>query len=900
MKKLQFLLLLVLALLPAEQARALFYFGDYTKDNPFIISTPEDFVAYHDILDDINESRVAKPIYAKLVADLDMAGITLTPAGSKDMIGAVPMVSFEGNNHTIRNLNIKVQPGFNGIFASVTHIYTDDEEPPVFTDLTLENITFSHEGGTGTLWGGGILAGRLGGNVYNVTIRNSSIDLPDTEGVAALAGSITLSQVIANVNVIDCTVRGGDCVGGLQGKYEIAAGAVDIFNCHVKGGSIEGMDNVGGLVGNGTPRLLASTNSASVKGHKCVGGIIGLSGKGYISSCANYGTVYGSFMYAAGICGLTNFENPRTIRNCINMGAVSGDDYVANFANLTNGQTNPARKTVIANCYYDSTVNPWHPLEGELAIGEGDFVLTEESSGYPTSAFADGTIAYKLFAPESTNNNPAGVYMSWYWGQALMTRAVGPHPELYFDPEHAMRVVREATVSCRGEVLGTPIYYNGSEDAIEVVHAGKAHHEAEAVNPCLLPSSREYWSCSDCGLMCSDEEMTSVITRDDLVIAPTGHIEDGNGVCTVCHQQVLVGDGVAYITLPPGIENVLLRYFAPRTKRIAALIEAMGETDGVSIVPWDEWRRQLERNAMAKSPRRTPSEPEYCFFDVEEGQSYAIMFNRPADAGAATGSACITTAYPRVLELSLTGRDGKVKENYLQDAVSDISDGEAESRFVSEYGVIYRRDWDASRWGTVVMPFTLKSDDCITYFTLSGTTGMEGFDVMMLTPVETVAPNTPAIYRFNREAESYQYELGGRGSVTVDVPEAYGEVKASTSAQMWSMLGTYEDKFFSDADVLAGCRCITDDAFVTPVGSLSIRPYRAMLVYEGHDSLPAETYLIAVEGEEAPTCIKAVATAGGIEDVRAIYDISGRRMDNLHRGVNIIRTADGKTCKIFR
>lgn len=48
-----------------------------------------------------------------------------------------------------------------------------------------------------------------------------------------------------------------------------------------------------------------------------------------------------------------------------------------------------------------------------------------------------------------------------------------------------------------------------------------------------------------------------------------------------------------------------------------------------------------------------------------------------------------------------------------------------------------------------------------------------------------------------------------------------------------------------------------------------------------------------------PTSIHAIMTENGIEEIHSIYDINGRQNCLLH-GVNIVRTADGKTHKIIK
>ena len=47
-----------------------------------------------------------------------------------------------------------------------------------------------------------------------------------------------------------------------------------------------------------------------------------------------------------------------------------------------------------------------------------------------------------------------------------------------------------------------------------------------------------------------------------------------------------------------------------------------------------------------------------------------------------------------------------------------------------------------------------------------------------------------------------------------------------------------------------------------------------------------------------PAGISNVNTNGNFE-IKAIYDVSGRKLDAMQKGLNIVKTVDGKTTKIF-
>lgn len=107
----------------------------------------------------------------------------------------------------------------------------------------------------------------------------------------------------------------------------LASGAV-IRNVTTAGSISVSVNNVGGIAGNadGNVTIENCKNTASIKGSKAVGGILGYSypdsGFVTISSCVNMGNVTASSRQAGGIAG--NIEGTHVIRDCYNQGNISG------------------------------------------------------------------------------------------------------------------------------------------------------------------------------------------------------------------------------------------------------------------------------------------------------------------------------------------------------------------------------------------------------------------------------------------------------------------------------------------------------------------------------------------------------------------------------------------------
>lgn len=113
------------------------------------------------------------------------------------------------------------------------------------------------------------------------------------------------------------------------GLFRKLGGGATVKNVTVAGQvTATGKNNVGGIAGNadGNVTIENCKNTASIKGSKAVGGILGYSypdsGFVTISSCVNMGNVTASSRQAGGIAG--NIEGTHVIRDCYNQGNISG------------------------------------------------------------------------------------------------------------------------------------------------------------------------------------------------------------------------------------------------------------------------------------------------------------------------------------------------------------------------------------------------------------------------------------------------------------------------------------------------------------------------------------------------------------------------------------------------
>ncbi len=164
------------------------------------------------------------------------------------------------------------------------------------------------------------------------TISHLTIHRSDTDGVG-LFGYTGAGSEIRNVGLTDAAITGAANVGALVGAHE-----GDISNSYATG-SVSGNTYVGGLVGYSFDGSISSSDAAvsvSATGDY-VGGLVGVNETGTISNSDATGSVSG--ISASKVGGLVGFNNGGTITNTYATGSVSGTDYVGGLVGDNYGGT---------------------------------------------------------------------------------------------------------------------------------------------------------------------------------------------------------------------------------------------------------------------------------------------------------------------------------------------------------------------------------------------------------------------------------------------------------------------------------------------------------------------------------------------------------------------------------
>ncbi len=366
------------------------------------------------LLMDSEDATVLAGTYT-LTADIDMSAVTgQSPIGSN----SVPFTgTFDGDGHTVSGLNIVGTTSATGFFGKTNGA--------TVKDLTLAgNVTASSKAATGGFIGfaagsvtiencvnrvrvdgdvrvGGFIGGADSAAASALVLRNC---INEGEIIAAgvnssekalhcggLIGRINLTTSGARVTIENCEnrglVRGGDCTGGIVGRFQIESNGQN---------SVSTLQN---LKNTGTVRSLTDAEMTDCAGanRRYVGGIVGLftnSGTGsthLLDTCLNTGTVHAEGVYAGGIVGFYRSYHPNTttLQNCENVGAVSSSD---NYAGGIVGKGSTDQLYTMRYCFSGGSVTCNGAYTGPVA---GDLMATAVHEALVYNA--EGTYPYLDF-----------------------------------------------------------------------------------------------------------------------------------------------------------------------------------------------------------------------------------------------------------------------------------------------------------------------------------------------------------------------------------------------------------------------------------------------------------------------------------------------------------------------
>ena len=212
-------------------------------------------------------------------------------------------------------------------------------------------------------------------------------------------------------------------------------------------------------------------------------------------------------------------------------------------------------------------------------------------------------------------------------------------------------------------------------------------------------------------------------------------------------------------------------------------------------------------------------------------------------------------------------------ESYISDQASGTVDEISYTRQMS------------SNWGTLVLPYslTLTGDEPYRLYTIDK---MEGEELVLKQLEGEVAAGTPCVVK--RKGSEAELTFGS------NIAALNMAIDGKTVGNM-TFRGTYWTKEVNSGYVISKNSFwnVEELKNSTSVNGVKVRPFRAWL--DGTSAKAPARLSMRIDG--STTGIDAI---DALNDAEAeYYDLSGKRLDEPQRGVNIVRMKSGKTKKII-
>ena len=229
--------------------------------------------------------------------------------------------------------------------------------------------------------------------------------------------------------------------------------------------------------------------------------------------------------------------------------------------------------------------------------------------------------------------------------------------------------------------------------------------------------------------------------------------------------------------------------------------------------------------------------------------------------------------------------------------LDDNKDFVAYEPFAAKAASYSRTMKEGTTWATLCLPFEVSlADKNFRAFKLLSAD--EGTETVELEEIEgSIAAGTPVIIKMKDGATKLNFTVANK--------EIANEVKtAETANGNYQLQGLYTQKEFSkDTDnncyIVKGFKLMNPAKLLdkTATKSVGSKPFRAYMVDSSSASAPAagaRMFSISVGG--STTAIGQLETTA--DSKAEYYDLQGRRLQNLQKGVNIVKRG-GKTMKVI-
>ena len=199
---------------------------------------------------------------------------------------------------------------------------------------------------------------------------------------------------------------------------------------------------------------------------------------------------------------------------------------------------------------------------------------------------------------------------------------------------------------------------------------------------------------------------------------------------------------------------------------------------------------------------------------------------------------------------------------------------------LGDNGVYHARNV-SNEYGTVCLPFALKSDDAIRYYTFSESSDANGETKLNFNYAETVAPGTPVLFR-----------VAETGDVTFsDANNGWATSPVAPASADWNFTGTYKEKTFTGEAATKTIYFVSNGAIKHSSTNVDIKPYRAYFEGPNIDELTSNgsgaRISIVIDGEEGETSALELVYDYENHNENRSYTLFGTEAGEGYRGIVI-------------
>lgn len=669
--------------------------------------------------------------------------------------------------------------------------------------------------------------------------------------------------VVTLINLIDAEIGAHDEMGGICGTCEGT-----VFDCCTNYGTLMCRDSY-------------------------VGGIVGLMrdiSKNRITNCLNAGEIQG-FEYAGGICGEGNPAD--RITNCLNVGKITvpSDGKKDPIGNISRDGS----KYALSKCYYLAE------KDGDEKDGRIPASASELSSGEIAKSLNDGatgdgapwkqtvgTDAYPVLDPshESVNplKNPDVFVISSVEDLESLRTAVNS------GTRNSYVVYITEDIDCNGttwEPIGT------KDHKFKGICYGGGH----TISNLNTAENKDMDGVGFFGVVDINTEVRDLFIGSGTISGKTGvgaiigcanHGVQTEGYINIigCGNKAtikgesncggLIGAIFTDKQMNLYIDNCYNMGKIEATKESAALCGATKDTAQIT----GSWN----------SGQVTGYDTNEFFVRGAAGAAHVIIFRNCHNLASLTqqkdvNSFTAAEAKNGTLCLKLNGgsNDASVGLPWEQ----DISDENATYPRNTVYGndgkAIYTSRKVSGKYGTVVLPYMVRSNDFIRFYTLTDVTDGEETQ-LHFHAVDSLLPGTPAIFQVARDS-TYEF---------VSISYEFDTTLNDITIAGWTMTGNLnidgQNKVFTDSEELKTLYYISGGQIKRATSSLTISPLRAYIKGPSPkmSSAPRSLSLLLDDGYNV-TGIRLVQTDTQ-SDVTSygIFNLAGQQIDSPQPGISII------------